>query len=886
MLSRFLQWMRRLLTSPLVCCGGNGGRLSCQRIIAAMVVFVTLARPIGAEPPSGELPRVDQCRAVCVCEPGTELLQAPDGTVWLDREVRPRHDECRLRYAKREMPFPLRRLRAHTQTDRFLPAYVDLQGVDARGRPWFLGRALGGENKIGRIVLSWIDSGILRRRQLEGGYNRQPAGRTFEARWPWAGSDVLCDADGTVWVVGATRLYKLAAGKTPDDEPDHIPFPVPNDRKQAEDLLGARNPYWGHQVYRFGGSVWVVRGFRGNCHTPGTFVVRFVGRRSRIVAWLPRQHVGGLVHHAGDVYILAREIDAPQKPTAILRARLAEPAPQPVEGVRRRIAELDDDAWARREAASKWLAKLPFSQLDLLREALAKSTSAEQQHRLGLAMRTISSRRDEVAPATLEGASAARLVLVDRDGRQHVRPWEGDHPQAEVLVFDGKTCAKIALPSPDFSLDCQGGDGRLYGHDRQALYAREAKEAAWRPVASLGELAGHDVRVLATGDTVRELTGKMVTSIDPSVWPLAKDTAIVATMSGNDGIEGVLFYDQGQAHEARSLAELLEDHHRRLGEVMEDGAAFTAGDHYEQVYFIRMGDALYVHEAVYKRIGGGCGMFSSCGIFRDAQWIERRDQGGFGPNRNYQPIVTRLAGLDLRTHRLLGFVDGCKTLKWIPMAPDATGGEEVIHKDSVAWAWYWMNNTSLPRFTGAWTLTPEVAEHLREVRPQRVEEARKHGESVPEAFPEYRSADMPSSQRWEDGKWRRIDQSLYGVAVWEDGAGGVWQFRVREAEVTFSDGRRQLIPLDAGIPGQFRLAVESPGAVWVASQQSLRRFRLERDAPGRPTRWLADRTFRLPRFGVGFAGPWIAGESLYYVSGGVLYISSRRDLVAATPGGK
>ena len=272
-------------------------------------------------------------------------------------------------------------------------------------------------------------------------------------------------------------------------------------------------------------------------------------------------------------------------------------------------------------------------------------------------------------------------------------------------------------------------------------------------------------------------------------------------------------------------------------------------------------------------------MFSSCGIFRDGQWIEQRDQGGIPPRSDYEPIVNRLAGLDVRTHRLLGFVDGWKTLKWIPLASDAAG-EEVIRKDSAAWAWCRMNNTPLPRFTGAWTLTPDAAEHLQKVRPQRVEEARRHGESVPEVFPEYRSDDLPSWRRWESGKWRRIDQPLYGVEVWEDAAGGVWQFRVREAEVTFPDGRRQLIPLDAGLAGQFRLAVESADAVWVASQQSLRRFRLKRDAQGRPSRWAADRRFRLPRLGADFGGPWIAGESLYYVSGGRLFRAPLDELNA------
>jgi hypothetical protein len=182
-----------------------------------------------------------------------------------------------------------------------------------------------------------------------------------------------------------------------------------------------------------------------------------------------------------------------------------------------------------------------------------------------------------------------------------------------------------------------------------------------------------------------------------------------------------------------------------------------------------------------------------------------------------------------------------------------------------------MNNTSLPRFTGGWMLTPGAAEHFQKAHILRVKEARDRGVSMPEIFPEYHSADMPAFRRWEDGKWRTIEQSLYGGEVWEDAAGGLWHFRVREAEVTFPDGRRQLIPLDAGTAKQFHLAVESEDAVWVASQQSLCRFCLERNECGRPSRWAGERVFRLPCFGVGFVGPWIAGESLYYLSAGKLF---------------
>ncbi len=907
MLQRRWQGRRRSPAQSLACRSGQRYRGIEYHIIAAMLlVFATVVRAARAEPPAEDLPRVDQCRTVYVCEPDTELLQTRDGAVCINREVQPGHDECWLRYAQREMPFPLFRLRSHARSELFLPPYLDLQGIDADGRPWFLGGEPTRDNKAGGIDVFWIDSGVLRRRQFKDGYSRLPAGQGFDTTWPWAGTDMLCDAEGTVWVVGWDRLYRLAADKLTEGKPDEIPFPTPADPQQANDLRG-QNPYWGHQVYRFGGSTWVVRGIGTNCHVPGSFVLRFTGQRSTVVAWLPQQYVSGLVHHAGDAYILADRAYWPHephprpKPTAIFRVPLAGPAPQAAEAGRR----------------------------------IAK----------------------------LEGVSTARLVFIDRQGRQYVQPWSDDKPRAELLVFDGTTCAKAALPSADFSLDCQGDDGRLHGHDGQALYAGWTKHTGWRPTASLGALTGHDVRVLAaakgllclgikmrhcysdcylpvwldlssadtrpllpgksiaaglavesnesnyyhvavgpggrlwflrysrtagrdvqdrqaektvrtqicraTGGAAGELTGKLATSVDPSVWPVAEDTAIVAASWGFEGVERVLFYDRGEAHAAPSLAKLLEAHYQRLQETMADGTAFTAGDDYEQAWFLRMGDTFYVEEALFKHVGNGSGMYRSSGIFRAGQWIEQREQGGFG-DRQYEPVVNRLVDLDLPTHRLLGFVDGWKTLKWIPLASDACRGE-VLRTDSDAWAFRCTNSTSLPRFTGAWTLTPDAAEHFRRVRPQRLEEARNHGYTPPEVYAAYSSDDMPAWRRWQGGKWRTIDRSFCGGTVWEDAAGGVWHFRVREAEVTFPDGRRQLVPLDAGTPERFRMAIESADAVWVASQQSLCRFCLQRDMQGRPVRWTAEPPFRLPRFGVDFAGPWIAGGGLYYISAGKLF---------------
>ncbi len=158
MLQRRWQGLRRSPAWPLACRGGTRYQRVDYHVVAMLLVFATVVRAARAEPPAEDLPRVDQCRTAYVCEPGTELLQTRDGAVCINREVQPGHDECRLRYAWREMPFPLFRLRSHAQSELFLPPCLDLQGIDADGRPWFLGGEPAYNGKAGGTDVFWIDS--------------------------------------------------------------------------------------------------------------------------------------------------------------------------------------------------------------------------------------------------------------------------------------------------------------------------------------------------------------------------------------------------------------------------------------------------------------------------------------------------------------------------------------------------------------------------------------------------------------------------------------------------------------------------------------------------------------------------------------------------------
>jgi hypothetical protein len=296
-------------------------------------------------------------------------------------------------------------------------------------------------------------------------------------------------------------------------------------------------------------------------------------------------------------------------------------------------------------------------------------------------------------------------------------------------------------------------------------------------------------------------------------------------------------------------------------------------DNGERVSLTRLGDTFYVEGTPRWTDAATISHAASSGFFRNGHWLHETT------NSVSAPHINRWSAADITTHRILGFQDAWKVLRWIPIASDA-GAVEELARQSEAWAWHWYDHTHLPRYAGAWTLMPEAATHLIAVTPQRQAESKQRGEDETR----FNSADFANFRTWTNSRWRESGFSLYGSEPWSDGSGGVWFFRVREVEVLFADGHRQLIPLDAGLVDRYRLAIESPDAVWVASQETLTRFRLERDKDKRPSRWVKDRVFRLPAFGLGFAGPWITGENFYYVADSKLFHVTLTELKRASSG--
>ncbi|MBI5723506.1 MAG: hypothetical protein HZA50_06070 [Planctomycetes bacterium] len=417
-----------------------------------------------------------------------------------------------------------------------------------------------------------------------------------------------------------------------------------------------------------------------------------------------------------------------------------------------------------------------------------------------------------------------------------------------------------------------GPDGYFWflSSEQNKDLAENSRHPSWPPPAYATQLFRAD------GPNVETLSESLSTDCIEGIWPIGKNSAIVVPHGGGDRNESCLFYDDNRIERYASLHDLFEKRHGRLLEMVKDGEAFYTKKWYFRSAMIRLGDAFYIEEMLDIREDKYKGSRNTSGIFCDGKWLEYR-RAPLNKSEDYRQITDRLAGFDARARRLVGFQDGWSSLKWIDVMSGGRKTETLAKHDS-AWAWCWVNHTSLPRFTTAWTMTPEAAETFLKVEPKRKEETKERNR-VPGVEDIYLSGDMPAFRSWKDGGWHVVNHTLFGGAVWEDGAGNVWHFRVREAEVFFADGSSQLIPLDCGTVEQFRLAVESPDAVWVASQQSLWRFLLVQSGSGKSWKYMPERRFRLPQIGFNFSGPWISGKNVYYASGSNLYHSLLKDLL-------
>jgi len=360
------------------------------------------------------------------------------------------------------------------------------------------------------------------------------------------------------------------------------------------------------------------------------------------------------------------------------------------------------------------------------------------------------------------------------------------------------------------------------------------------------------------GVEVEQLSEPLVTGRYPTVWPLADGAAVVMTEHGNAQADGIILYDRGEAKHLASLEKLIVDHWDRLMRIAPDGTAMVCGEYYNRKFLIRLGDGVYFREDRIVATDDGKRSKDRSGIYRAGKpfKVNREEE-----KDDYRPMINRVMDVDAKTGRILGFVGSYLDFEWI--AIDSNAKDEHLSHGSPAWAWHRANFTTWPYYDSSWGLTERSRDHMHAARDKRKVAA---GDD----YVEYLDSEFIEMQRWTEDGFRVLPRSLYGSSIWEDASGGVWQMRVRETGITYADGRYEILPLEAGELEQYRLVIESESAVWVAGQSHVVRYTTARDDDGR-TVWRAAQRYRLPRLGSGFAGPWIAGDHLYWLSNGTLF---------------
>jgi len=873
-----------------------------------------------------EAPQLDQYRVVYVHESHASLFNGPGGGLCMDEEVRPAHDECRRRYAPRTFPFPIRQLRRLTDVDaRF--GYIGLEAIGQDNQQWRLGRTEQNQIALYRVQNGQLSQSALTNLCLSDNSESHPRG---------VARTVHCGRDGVTWVLGTDRLYRFASSAMTELP---LPVPKDMSQAGDFLGQYGSGAFWTHQMYEFGETLWIVRSFTSNCATPGSFILRVRDNRAEMMAWLPRRSVTGLVQHGKEVLALApgRELlvfgqgntrDAIKKRIAELDGDWAtrEAASRFLESLPLSDAEILRDALRTTRS--------PEQQLRLaaaLERITATSTNLPAREvagfRAGRLLFMDRQGRQYVQPWQ-DGKPQPKVVVFDGELTTGLRlpsaGWEFDcqgdddrlygHYNEAIHALDARRMAwqKLARLPGDGSLSnacvmatwrgrlCLGQKAQegtpslsvtrpiwfdLSAKHRepfltgtviaQDVPAREAMSypvatghgGLWfmrqqtRPVSNPGGWT-NSVSLLQLNRAQNGKTVPVSTFLEsdkyPNVWPVGPDAVIVATYGH------CFFHDRGQTTAHRSLSELVAAHEVRLKELTDDAWMFTnIEDDEERLRLLRVGDTFYLEEKYREHQDGW--LLARSALRRDGAWIEQHQQqrrADGSPERGYQPLLNRITAIDSARQRVLTFADNWMALRWVSLAGDGANTETLVQQPK-QWAWYWLNQTTMPRFTKAWTLTPAAADRFASATPNPVGEA------------EYQSADLPNFRGWENGQWRETDVSLYGSDVWEDGNGGLWLFRVREAEVLFRDGRRQLIPLDAGTFLRYRLAIESPEAVWVTAEQSLTRFSLVRG------QWTPVSVYRLPRFGEDFDGPWIVGDDVYYTVGAALHHTTLQELARA-----
>ncbi len=353
-----------------------------------------------------------------------------------------------------------------------------------------------------------------------------------------------------------------------------------------------------------------------------------------------------------------------------------------------------------------------------------------------------------------------------------------------------------------------------------------------------------------------------------NVWPLEDGAVMVVNHIPMEKQQNAMYFDGIEVRWHETLKDLVGQEHESLTKSIPSGTAYACEE--QEVYLARIGDGFYMSDRVYRVFSGGSGLMQESGIFREGDWVEWTQKANNGDRDDkYQNLMNWPLIPDVETGCLLGVVDECKGLDWVPIAKEAQSRERVEEYRGLGQLWVWSTKTGGPRVGRRWLMTPESIKRREQMEEQKFAalKAQRESENVYRFEVEYESGDFGDFQTWDAQKkgWRKLGANVYGARVEEDLAGDTWLIRNREAEIVPREGKKQIIELDTCGFNVGRLAPESKDAVWLFTQQSA--LRLVR----RSGEWKVEKRLSLQKQGFDVSGAWIAGRSLYYLSNGGLY---------------
>lgn len=837
---------------------------------------------------------LDRLEVLEMYSPGTIVQQGRDGRLWKCDGRKVKDEENAKRYAQKEWRYPLMDARA------FEPANpkIHLGGpalIDGSGRRWFWN-----PDNSRELTIRWIEDGKLGQRVLSDRSSAMAVCPPVLSPADACGQSILEIPSDGLWVVALDKLWRYRRQKW-----ESFDLPAPRAGDDARGFFESQNtPCHDNRLFRDGEVLWLVRSAYSNVAKPGSFLLRLAAGETGVVGTVSAQtrneFIACVLRH-GNQRLLFMEVKDPASgyrwattPSRVLQgdANGEDWQPGALESYKAaRLLAIDAQG---RQFVQPYKDGQPAAKLLILDgkgAAVAVDLPSADLHldlqagdgwlyggdRRGIIRMDTSGRTELLVPAGRFDPSSLRVLAV-KDRSLCVRRilktdsmetplsfWVDPAAAAATPPLPGKAIAD-QLPDPlgaDRSYPIVAANDTLYlaSEVREKLPPGEPDDPQEGVATRLWSIRGD--KLTPATDWVKW------TSEKPTVWPLEGGAAIVvgAWNPRNDG--GYFLYDGAEARRYDGLREMVKAEAPLLRKLMPDGVIFFANETYEEVLLGRIGDGFVMQDAYFGEFnnasGRGGGIVNCTGIYRNDAW-EFVEQ--IGEQKTPFSPFDGLVGADVKTGRALAYADKGKKLQWIPVDSQSKPAETVLEMDK-DFCWYWWDGLSAPRLTGAWILTEEAAKGF--VKKKAELEAK--GDDDLEGLD---SADTPAFRRWSNGKWETLNRSFSGSWACQDNAGRTWLLRTDEIEVFCPDGTSQLIPTDKMVGGQ--LAVESDDAVWLATDQSLWRLALEKDAAGK-AEWRFTHRFGLQSVAFDFAGPWIVGRDFYYASGGTLYYTTIDELI-------